>query len=150
MGEEGKRYYVLIKDFNTFMYDHNLHRGRKHFCRHYLQAFSTEKILKRHIKDCFKINGKQRIIMPKQCEYVKFKNYERKIKSPFIFYSDFESILVPEGNGKQNPEESYRNKCQEHIACSYDYKLVCVDDKFSKPFKTYLGKDAADVILLIV
>ena len=28
------------------------------------------------------------------------------------------------------------------VACSYGYKLVCVDDKFSKPFKSYLGKDA--------
>ena len=24
---------------------------------------------------------------------------------------------------------------------SYGYKLVCVDDKFSKPFESYLGKD---------
>ena len=29
--EEGKRHYFLIKDFNTFMYEHTLHRGRKHF-----------------------------------------------------------------------------------------------------------------------
>ena len=28
------------------------------------------------------------------------------------------------------------------IACSYDCKFVCVDDKLSKPFKAYLGKDA--------
>ena len=34
------------------------------------------------------------------------------------------------------------NKYQKHIACSYVYKLVYVDFKFSKPFKTYLGKDA--------
>ena len=33
-GEDGKRHYVLIKDFNTFMYDYTLHRGRKHFCRY--------------------------------------------------------------------------------------------------------------------
>ena len=39
---------------------------KKHFCRYCLQAFSTEEILKHHIKDCFKINGKQRIIMPKK------------------------------------------------------------------------------------
>ena len=32
--------------------------------------------------------------MPKKGDYVKFKNYERKIKSPFIIYADFESILV--------------------------------------------------------
>ena len=48
------------------MYDHTLHRGRKHFCRFSLQAFSTEKILKRHIKDCLKINDKQRIIIPEK------------------------------------------------------------------------------------
>ena len=24
--EEGKRHYVFIKNFNTFMYDHTLHR----------------------------------------------------------------------------------------------------------------------------
>ena len=31
----------------------------------------------------------------------------------------FESILVPEDNGMQNPEGSYTNKYQKHIACSY-------------------------------
>ena len=107
-----------------------------------MQAFGTKEILKRHIKDCFKINGKQKIIMPTKGEYVKLKNYERKIKSPFIIHEDFESILVPENNGKQNPKEPYTNKYQKHIACSNSYKLVCVD-RFSKPFKTYLGKDAA-------
>ena len=59
-----------------------------------------------------------------------------------MIYADFESILVPEDNGKQNPEESYTNRYQKHIACSYVYKLVCVDDKFSKPFQSYLGEDA--------
>ena len=48
---------------------------------------------------------------------------------------------MPEDNGKQNSEESYTNKYQKHIACSYGYKLVCVDNTFSKPFKTYLGED---------
>ena len=39
---------------------------KKHFCRCCLKAFSTEEILKRQIENCFKINGKQRIIMPKK------------------------------------------------------------------------------------
>ena len=47
------------------------------------------------------------MIMPKKGAYVTFKNHERKIKSPFIIYEDFESILVPVNNEKQNPEESY-------------------------------------------
>ena len=95
----------------------------------------TEKILKRHIKDCFKINGKQTIKLPKKGEHVKLKNSERKIKSPFMIYVDFKSILVPEDNGNQIPNESYTNKYQKHVACIYGYKLVCVDDKFSKSFK---------------
>ena len=119
--EKGKRHYVLIKSFDTFLHNHTLHHEKKnHFSRYCLQAFSTEEILK-HIKDCFKINCKQRIIMPKKTEYVKFKNYERKIKSPFVIYADCESILVPENNEKQNPEESYTNRYQKLIACSYGY-----------------------------
>ena len=35
-----------------------------------------------------------------------------------MVYADFESILVPEDNGKQNPEESYTKKDQKHVACS--------------------------------
>ena len=59
------------------------------------------------LKDCFKINRIQRITMPNKVEFVKFKNVERKMKSPFMIYSDFEIILVLEDNGKQNPDESY-------------------------------------------
>ena len=49
------------------MYDQTQDHGRKQFCC-YLQAFSTEEILKGHIKDCFKINRKQRIKMPEKAE----------------------------------------------------------------------------------
>ena len=103
------------------MYHHTSHHGKK-FWRYCLQAFNTEEILKCHIKDCLKINSKQRTLMTKNGEYVKFKKYERKIKSPFIIHADFESILVPKNNQKQNLKESYTNKYQKHIAYSYGYK----------------------------
>ena len=50
---------------------------------------------------------------------------------------------MPENNGKQNPEESY-------IASIYGYILLCVDDKFSKLFKIYLGKDAVYMFIDIM
>ena len=78
--------------------------------------------------------------MPKKDEYVTFKNYERKIKSPFIIYANFQSILSPENNGKQNPDESYTNKYQKYVACSYGYKLVCVDDNIIKSVKSLRKK----------
>ena len=37
-----------------------------------------------------------------------------------MIYVDFESIL--EAEEKQNSDESYTNKYQKHVACSYGYK----------------------------
>ena len=53
--------------------------------------------------------------MSKKGKYVKSKNYKCKIKSPVMICTDFESILVPEDNGKQNPDESCTNKYQKHV-----------------------------------
>ena len=69
--------------------------------------------------------------MLKKGEFVKLKTMKEKLITPLIIYADFDSILVPENNGKQNAKESYTNKYPKYIACSYGYKLVCVDDKFS-------------------
>ena len=107
------------------------------FC-YCLQAFRTAEKLKCHLKDCFNVNGKQAIEIPKKGEYIKLNI----LRSLFMIYADFESNLVLEDNGNQNPNESYTNKCQKHVAFSCGYKLVCVDDKFSQPFKSYLGEDA--------
>ena len=51
IGKEGKKIYDLIKDFNTFIYDYTLHRGRKQSCSYFLQVFSTEEVLKIHVKN---------------------------------------------------------------------------------------------------
>ena len=64
------------------MYDYSLHHGR--ICRYCLHSFIKEEVLKYHTNNCFKINGNQVI-----------KHFDRKIKSPFMIYVDFE-ILVPE------------------------------------------------------
>ena len=50
-----------------------------------------------------------------------------------MIYADFESILLPEDNGKQHLHEPYKNKYQKHVSCSYGYELECVDNKYSKP-----------------
>ena len=49
---------------------------------------------------------------------------------------------MSQDNVKQNLNESFTNKYQKNVACSYGYQLICVDDKFSKFFKSYLDEDA--------
>jgi hypothetical protein len=62
--ENEKHHYVLIKDFNKFMYHQTKHRDRKHFCMHCLQCFSSEKVLLAHKENCININGVQAVKMP--------------------------------------------------------------------------------------
>ena len=91
------------------------------------------------INDWLEINGKQMIQMTKTSETVKFKIYARK-----IIYAYLKILLIPENNRNQNKDESYTNKYQNHVGCSYNYKLICFDGQFSKFLKSYLGKGAVD------
>ena len=34
-------------------------------------------------------------------------------------------------------------KYQDHVPCSFTYKLICVDDKFTKPILVFRGENAA-------
>ena len=36
---------------------------------------------------------------------------------------------------------SYTEKYQSHISCSFAYKVVCIDNKFSKKVVLYRGKN---------
>ena len=46
------------------------------------------------------------------------KFFERKLKSAFMIYADFKSILLPEDDGAKNANGSYINKYQKHAGCS--------------------------------
>ena len=37
----------------------------------------------------------------------------------------------------------YSKTHRDHIHCSFAYKLVCVDDKFTKPIAAFRGKNTA-------
>ena len=73
------------------------------------------------------INGKQSAILEKGI--IEFENYFKQIPVPFKIYADFECNL----ESVESYESSYSKKFQDHIPCSFACKLVCVDDKFTKP-----------------
>ena len=148
-----KKHYVLIKDFNLFMYNQSKHRERKHFCMHCLQCFSSERILPNHIKNCLTINGNQAINMPKKGENIlKFNNFHKQLPVPFVIYADFEAITKKVQGCKQSEEmekekekRSYTEAYQTHEDYGCGYKVVCCyDDKYSKPIQTYRGENAVN------
>ena len=143
ISKDDKRHYIYIKDFNRFMYKKTKHNCKKHFCIYCLQCFSTEAILNNHLENCLIINKKQNIVMPKFGSKIYFKNYYKMIKSPFVIYCDFESILEPIHTAKQDENTtSYTTGYQNHLISSYAYKVVCQIDKYTKPIKSYRGENA--------
>ena len=142
--ENENKHYVLIKDFNKFMYNQTKHEHRKHFCMCCLQCFSSERVLSNHKDICIQVNGTQAIKMPqKDNNILKFNNFYKQQPVPFVIYADFEAITEKIHGCRQNNESSYTEAYQKHTDCGYGYKVVCCyDDKYTKPIQLYRGEKA--------
>ena len=90
-----------------------------------------------HKKVCPSINDAKSVRFENRTN--EFKNYFKQIPVPFKVYAKFECYL----KSVASYEASYSKKYQDHIPCSFAYKLVCVDDKFTKPIVVFRGKNAA-------
>ena len=132
-----KSHYVYIKDFDRFMFHKTKNKNKKWFCKSCLQCFSSKNVLTEHKEDCLIINGKQSVKLEKGT--IEFENYFKQIPVLFKIYADFECNLKSAGSY----EGVYSKKYQNHIHCSFACKLVCVDDRFSKPIVVFRGENAA-------
>ena len=142
--ENENKHYVLIKDFNRFMFNQTKHKERKHFCMCCLQCFSSERVLNNHKDICIQVNGEQAIKMPDKANNIlKFNNFHKQQPVPFVIYADFEAITEKIQGCQQNNESSYTEAYQRHTDCGYGYKVVCCyDDKYTKPIQLYRGEKA--------
>ena len=142
--ENKNNHYVLIKDFNKFMYNQTKHEHRKHFCMHCLQCFSSDRVLSNHKDICIQVNGTQAIKMPtKDNNILKFNNFHKQQNVPFVIYADFEAITEKIHGCQQEGKKSYTEAYQKHTDCGYGYKVVCCyDDKYTKPIQLYRGENA--------
>ena len=139
-------HYVLIKDFNKFMYKQKKHKERKNFCMHCLQCFSSERVLNDHKDNCIQVNGTQAVRMPtKDNNILKFNNFHKQQPVPFVIYADFEAITERIQGCQPDNDKSYTEAYQKHIDCGYGYKVVCCyDDKYTKPIRMYRGEHAVN------
>ena len=130
---DDKPHYEHIKDFNLFMFHKTKNKNKKWFCKSCLQCSSSENVLIKHKGD----SGQQSINLEKGT--IEFKNYFKQLPVPFKIYADFECNL----KNVECYEGTFTKKYHEHVPCSYAYKVVCIDDRFSKPIVVYRGENAA-------
>ena len=102
-----------------------------------MHCFSRKNLLTVCKEVCLSINGAQSVRLEKRT--IEFKNYFKQIPVPLKIYADFECNL----KSVESYEGSYSKKYQDHVPCSFAYKLICVDDEFTKPIVVFRGKNAA-------
>ena len=106
-----------------------------------MQCFSSENVLTEHKENCLLIIGKQNVKLGKGS--ISFKNYSKQLPVPFKIHADFDCILRSTSSKRvksSDKNDSYTGKYQDQIPCSFAYKVVCVDNKFSKDVVMYKGK----------
>ena len=125
-----------LKILTDLCFTKQKNKNKKWFYKSCLQCFNSENTLIKHKENCLSINGKQSVKLEEGI--IKFENYFKQIPLPFKIYADSECNLK---KVKCN-ECSYTEKYQEHIPCSFAYKILCIDDKFTKATIIYRGENA--------
>ena len=142
LSDQGNSHYCLIKNFNGLMHRYSKHQHKKNFCKHCLHAFHREDLLQEHMPDCVEINGAQKTYLPDPDDNnLQFTNYHKGLKVPFVIYADFESITQPIEQVQREETKSYTDGYQLHVPCGFAYKVVCIDDRYTKDTVVYRGPD---------
>ena len=128
---------ICTSKIERFMFHETKNKNKKYFCKSCLKCFSSKNVLTKYEKVCLIINGAQSVKLEKG--RIEFKNYFKQIPVPFKIYADFESNL----KNVQSYEGSYSKNYQDHVPRSFAYKLICVDDEFTKPIDVFRGENAA-------
>ena len=136
--DRNKSHYIYFKDFNRLVFNNTKCKNKKHFFRYCLQCFSSERVLVEHKEMYLEINGKQSVEL--KSSSIESKNHFKKLAIPFKVYVNTAYNLEKIHINDIDKKTSYTEKYQIHISSSFAYKVVCIDDKFSKPVDLYRGK----------
>ncbi|KAB0790736.1 hypothetical protein PPYR_15666 [Photinus pyralis] len=150
---DGNSHYCWIQDMSRLIsMQVSKHKEAIYLCDGCLVYFATEEKLWRHsIFDCNYVRTFLPTTEPIVTKWgessfqnqLKFDNYQKRLKLPFVVYADFECLLKSIHGPEPNPLLQFTTNTFEHNPYSFAYYIKCsFDDSYSK-FQTYRGPDAA-------
>jgi len=93
--EEGmNQHYCCVKRVSALLFDKSLN-NKTHYCMMCLSRFTKAHTLVEHKKHCNGVNGRPtRVVMPEEGKNtLSFQNYKKQMKTPFVIYADFETLV---------------------------------------------------------
>ena len=110
-------HYCYIKNLSRLLYSQQHSEDHHyHYCVRCLQGFSTQAVFQKHRALCRGASSRPtRIAMPeKGKDTLKFQNYQRQMKAPYVIYLDFESIIEKYDTCIPPNERSSTTKTEVH------------------------------------
>ena len=108
--KDGVQHYCLVKNVSRLLSSQvSKHNGKKYFCDRCLNPFWCEQSLNKHHEYCSN-HETVKIEMPKKGDILKFKNYYKGEKVPFMIYADTESLIKSLQTCEPSPQSSYTKK----------------------------------------
>ena len=113
------------------------HGHDRFLCDRCINHFPNGLALKKHLKYCSNHDA-VRIEFPKpkkgeEKAFLKFKNYKKKMRIPFVIYDDFECFTKKISTCSPNGSKSYTKQFQQHKPSGYCYLIKCFDDNLFEP-----------------
>ena len=113
------------------------HVHARFFCDRCIGNFPNEPALKKHLEYCTN-HDVVRIEFPKPKKgdskaFLKFKNYKKKMRVPFVIYADFECFTKKISTCSPDGSKSYTKQFQQHKPSGYCYLIKCFDDNVFTP-----------------
>ncbi|XP_052209209.1 uncharacterized protein LOC127812725 [Diospyros lotus] len=143
-------HYFAIKNFNRLI--GSASSWASHFCYNCLQGFESKARVARHHKKCLTFPV-QRVYLPRTTT-LKFDAFQKMLKSPFIIYADFETLVHPDSTYKDSDvnvrlltaKHDSTYIMNHHEPCSYGMVIVDSEGKiFHDVF--YRGTNANEKFL---
>ena len=109
------------------------------FCKNCMLSYHTENALKKHERLCLNHNHCEIVMPTRDKNILEFNSNEKSLHMPHVIYADLEAILKKNQSCQPNPENSYEEKKNVHIPCSYALRMVRTYDE--DLISSYRGKD---------
>ncbi|XP_026673634.1 uncharacterized protein LOC113464969 [Ceratina calcarata] len=112
-------------------------KSKKFICDRCLHYFCSSQKLETHTIRCKQMNDCAIVLPNEEDKWLKFQNYFRKERLPFVVYADLECIL--EKMTEQQNQNSY--PYQHHKVFSIGYYIQCSYDISLSRYECYRGVD---------
>ena len=137
ISEGENNHYCWIKNISRLLASKvSKHKSKMYFCPRCLNAFQSETSLEKHLEYC-ETNEEVKIVMPMDKDgnpkFINFKNFNRKMRVPFVVYADFECYPEKIHTCLPDESESFTNQYQKHKPSGFSYLIKSFDDKIFPP-----------------